>query len=170
MGLLFVAGLLRRVMRDRERAVLVAAVFVVGVVERLEEGFLLVRAVLIRLGLGQVRYASVGHRRLRFQSKTFDARAAGAVPSVGLLFFARLLRRIVRRGEGARFVVVALLVGVVESLDERLLLARVVEVRLALGQLRHFSERHGRLRMMSRRISACKGDSHPMVTVSVVAR
>ena len=50
--------------RDRERAVLVAAVLVVRVVEGLQEGFLLVRVVLVGLRLGQVLHGVVGHRRL----------------------------------------------------------------------------------------------------------
>ncbi len=48
-------------MRDREGAVLVVLVFLVGVVERLQERFLLVLVVLGDLGLGQVVDRAIGH-------------------------------------------------------------------------------------------------------------
>src|SRR5215475_11008765 len=54
-------GLLRRVVRDRESAALVVAILLVGVVEGLEERFLLVPIVLVHLGLWQIRNVLVGH-------------------------------------------------------------------------------------------------------------
>src|SRR5205823_14775304 len=55
------ACLLRRMVRDGESAALVVTVFFVGLVESLEERFLLVLIVLVRLCLGQIRNVSVGH-------------------------------------------------------------------------------------------------------------
>src|SRR5437763_10492535 len=49
--------------RDRERTVLVTAVLLVGVVERLQERFLLVSVVLVGLGLRQVMDAVIRHIR-----------------------------------------------------------------------------------------------------------
>jgi len=48
-------------MRNGERSAFVAAVFLVGIVECLQEGFLLVCVVLIGLSLRQVRNGAIGH-------------------------------------------------------------------------------------------------------------
>src|SRR6266508_362395 len=61
LALLFLARLLRRVVGDCEGAALVVAVFLVRFVEGLEESFLLVLIILIRLGLRQVLNILVGH-------------------------------------------------------------------------------------------------------------
>src|SRR6185369_3241460 len=60
---LFSGALCRRV-GDGESAALVAAVFPVGAVERLEECFLLMRVVLVGLGLRQIRDGVVRHHGL----------------------------------------------------------------------------------------------------------
>src|SRR4029450_13175277 len=63
-------------MRDRERAAFVVAVFLIGIVERLEKSLLLVRSVLIGLRLGQIGNVAVGHDwpprlALQFQASRF---------------------------------------------------------------------------------------------------
>src|SRR5689334_19034735 len=60
----FFSGALRRRVRHGECAAFVAAVFLVRVVERLEECFLLMRVVLVGLGLRQVRDGVVRHHGL----------------------------------------------------------------------------------------------------------
>src|SRR6202048_4463771 len=51
----FFSSFFRRRVSNGKRAAFVVAVFLVGIVERLEKGFLLVRVVLVGLGLRQVR-------------------------------------------------------------------------------------------------------------------
>src|SRR5437763_16809264 len=55
------AGLLGRMMRDGERTAFVVSVLLVRVVDRLEEGFLLMLVVLVGLGLWQIGNVFVGH-------------------------------------------------------------------------------------------------------------
>jgi hypothetical protein len=62
-------------MGDREGTALVVVVFLIGVVERLEEGFLLVRVVLVGLGLGQVLDFAIGHGGLRYGMFRWEIRA-----------------------------------------------------------------------------------------------
>jgi hypothetical protein len=58
-----VAGLLRRAVRDREGAMLVVPVLLVGVVEGFEERLLLVLVVLVGLLLRQIGDLAVRHGR-----------------------------------------------------------------------------------------------------------
>src|SRR5438034_2557120 len=55
------AGLLRRMVRDREGAALIVAILLVSVVEGLQERFLLVLVVLVHLSLWQIRNVLVWH-------------------------------------------------------------------------------------------------------------
>jgi hypothetical protein len=69
------AGPLRGRMRDGKRAALVSAIFLVGIVERLQESFLLMLVVLVRLRLGQVGNGLIRHDRIPFESTTRDVQS-----------------------------------------------------------------------------------------------
>src|SRR4051794_31300533 len=96
-----VAGLLRRAMGDRKGMAFVVLVLLVGAVEGLEEGLLLVIVVLVGLRLGQVLDGAVGHGgdswRVKpaggFPLTRFTARKSHHGPVVGPAGSSRGMRR-----------------------------------------------------------------------------